>query len=165
MMVIWGYYCCRVVLDNQTTSSLLQLFCEVITPGNLKFKDIASGIHSWERKISLLETTFNERITENIKLAVLIGMLPKDYQDMAMQNVGLMSDMKYKEVRDYIINVATQRLFMYKPTPMDIDGVWNEEWGCWVMPKETTKEDEKGKGVAEEASINAVKGKGKKGKG
>ena len=81
--------------DNQTTSSLLQLFCEVITPGALKSKDIVTGIHSWERKIALLESKFNEKITGNIKLAVLIGMLPKDYQDIAMQNVGLMSDMKY----------------------------------------------------------------------
>ena len=56
--------------DNQTTSSLLQLFCEVITPGGLEFKDLASGIHSWERKISLLETKFSETITQNIKLAV-----------------------------------------------------------------------------------------------
>ena len=65
--------------DNQTTSSLLQLFCEVITPGVLKFKDIVTGIHSWERRIALLGSKFNETITENIKLAVLIGMLPKDY--------------------------------------------------------------------------------------
>ena len=38
-----------------------------------------------------------------------------------------MSDMRYKEVRDYIINVAAQKLSMYKPIPMDIDGVWSEE--------------------------------------
>ena len=109
--------------DNQTTSSLLQLFCEVITPGGLKFKDIVTGIHSWERRIALLETKLNESITENIKLAVLIGMLPKDYQNMAMQNVGLMLDMKYKEIMDYIIIVATQKMSMYKPTPMETHGV------------------------------------------
>ena len=51
-------------------------------------------------------------------------MLPKHYQDLAMQNVGLMSDMKYKDVWDCVLNVATQKLALYKPTPMEIDQVW-----------------------------------------
>ena len=72
-----------------------------------------------------METNFNESITDNIKLAILIGMLPKDYQDMAMHNVGLMLNMKYQAVRDCIINVATQTLALYKPTPMEIDSAWS----------------------------------------
>ena len=52
---------------------------------------------------------------------------------------------------------------MYKPNPMEVDQVWNEEWGCWVMP--VKKKEGEGKGISEEANIDSVKGKGKKGKG
>ncbi len=111
--------------DNQTTSSLLQCFCEVITPAVLKFKDIVTGIHSWERKIALLETKFNERITENIKLAVLIGMLPKEYQDICIQASCVMEKMTYEKMRDHILNVANQRL--PQPKPMEVDEIDEQE--------------------------------------
>ncbi len=101
------------------------MFLEVITPGGLKVKEIAAGIHKWEAKVAVLAQTFGEIIWGNIKLAILIGMLPKDFQDMAMQNGSMMSVMKYENVRDYVISVATQKAAMSTPKPMDVDQVWS----------------------------------------
>ena len=73
---------------------------------------------------------FGEKVRYNIKIAMLVGMLPKVYQDMAMQNGSLMSVMKYESVRDDIINVATQKAAMATPKPMDIDPV-NQSYEGW----------------------------------
>ena len=83
-----------------------------------------AAIYKWESKVAILVQKFRETIGGNIKLAVLIGMLPKDFQDMAMQNGSLMSIMKYENVRDYVISVATQKAAMSTPKPMDVDQVW-----------------------------------------
>ncbi len=71
--------------DNQTTASLLQLFLDVINPGSLKVKEITRGIHKCQAKVAVLLTRFGEAIGGNIKLAILIGMLPKEYQDICIQ--------------------------------------------------------------------------------
>ena len=121
--------------DNQTTASLLQLFLEVISPGGPKVKETVAGIHKWEAKVPVLAQKFGETIGGNIKLAILIGMLPEDFQDMAMQNGSMMSVVKYENVRDHVISVATQKAAMSIPKPMDVDQVWtwNDEWGAYVV--------------------------------
>ena len=84
---------------------------------------------------------------------------------MAMRNVGLMLDMKYELVWDYILNVATQKMSPQRPAPMEVDSVWSwsDEWG-WV--KQMGKNEREGKRASEEYEVDAVKGKGKsKGKG
>ena len=58
-----------------------------------------------------------------MRLALLIGMLPKEYQDMILQTSVVREEkMKYETLRDHVINVATQ-MQMVKPTPMDIGGL------------------------------------------
>ena len=78
---------------------------------------------------------FGETIGGNIELAFFIGMLPKDFQDMAMQNGSLMSIMKYEHVRDYVISVAAQKAAMSTPKPMEVDQVWtwSDELGGYIM--------------------------------
>ena len=82
---------------------------------------------------------------------------------MAMQHGSLMSVMKYENVRDYAINVATRKAAMSTPKPMDVDQVWN--WNEWKGGRVMQVQSE-GKGGSEEDSwgVDAVKGKSK-GKG
>ncbi len=47
-----------------------------------------------------------------------------------MQNGSLMAVMRYDSVRDYIINVASQKAAMNIPEPMDVDPV-NKAWDDW----------------------------------
>ena len=51
------------------------------------------------------------------KVAILIGMIPKEYQDLILQNGTLLADgdLKFTTIRDYVINVASQKLHMVRP--------------------------------------------------
>ena len=74
-----------------------------------------------------LKMKHNEDLSAPIKIAVLVGMLPKEYQDMCFQQASGLSVVQdthyYTELRDKIINIAGQRVSMITPTPMDIDAL------------------------------------------
>ena len=70
-------------------------------------------------------------------------MLPKEFQDLVLQNGTLLKDGEspsYEATRDFVFTVANQRLQMPRPVPMDIgcaeageskDVCGNcEGWGC-----------------------------------
>jgi hypothetical protein len=71
--------------DVQTTSSMLGAFLEVVKPGGIKGdKDMVGSISRWETLVGALENRFGEVISENLKTAILIGMLPKEYHDLVI---------------------------------------------------------------------------------
>ena len=71
-----------------------------------------------------LRSRYNQTINDSMKLALLLGMLPRDYQDLVMQSAMIRENsMLYEEARDHIIKLTTQKLNMAKPVPMDISGM------------------------------------------
>ena len=107
--------------DSKTAASLLQSFLDVVSPTAIKgISEIVSGIHKWESKVAALKSRYNEDVNSNLKFAILIGMLPKDYQDMILQNSCMTNKVSYEVARDHVLNVANQRMQMIKPTPMDL---------------------------------------------
>ena len=79
--------------------------------------DLTKGIHKWEADIASLKNRFDEGINEILKSAILIGVIPKEYQDMVLQTFAVSTDFQFSGTRDYIINVANNRAQMNKPTP------------------------------------------------
>ena len=92
-------------------------------------------------------------------------MFPKEYQDMCFQQapgVSADSEVKYIELRNEIMSIANQEVFMITPTPMAIDAVnqqggseWNDMWGYggmsppgmgWEDPQYACDIDSVGKG-------------------
>ena len=65
-------------------------------------------------------------IDDQIKFALLTGMLPADFQDYVFQ----WSDGKvqFKEVKDRVLTLAMNRASISRPVPMEVDKVWAEEW-------------------------------------
>ena len=114
--------------DMQTISGTLQQFMEVVSPeGIKKSNDLVSKIHNWEaRVVVFLARHEKETLSENMRLAILVGMLPKEYQEILMQS-GSLKKMTYASARDNVIQVATQRVQSLKPTPMEIDNVNRDE--------------------------------------
>ena len=117
--------------DVRTQASLLQAYLEVVNPGGIKgIGDMVAAIHKWESKVAVLKMRHGEDIgggSGELKKAIFVGMLPKDYQDMIMQNQSMMDHKPtYQVMRDYILGVVTQKLQFLKPTPMDIGEVWGE---------------------------------------
>ena len=70
-------------------------------------------------------------LDNDLKLAILIGMIPKDYQEIVMQTAMTTSeeDLKYMTCRDRVIQIARQRFQMVQPMPMDLDKVKEAEEG------------------------------------
>ena len=112
--------------DAKTTSSLLKAFMDSVSPPSIKSgMGIVKGVHEWEASVSTLKCRYNEEINTNNRLAILIGMLPKEYQDICIQASCVMEKMTYEKMRDHIFNVANQRL--PKPKPMEVDEIDEQE--------------------------------------
>ncbi len=131
--------------DANTAASLLQCVMEVVNPPTLKnHQGILKGTTEWEVRVDGLKMKHNEEISAPMKIVVVVGVLPKEYQDMCCQQatgVSADSEVKYIELRDKIMNIANQRMSMTTPTPMDIDAVnqqggseRNDMWGYGGMP-------------------------------
>ena len=80
-------------------------------------------------------------------MAVYVGMLPKELQDIILQNYALtQEDSPYEKIRDQIMTVVQQKLTMYgKAVPMGVDGV-EEGDDEWEVDPVTGQKKPKGKG-------------------
>ena len=170
--------------DAKTPANLLQAFMGVISPSPIKNgTQIPKAIVDWEAKIGALKNKHDEELGENIKLAVFVGMLPKEYQDICFQMGSIAGQtVRFKDIRDRVLNMANQRLQMAQPVPIDVDALQREEyqWGAesgsydradWEEQWQEYEIDEVGKGMCHKcggwghfARESPTKGKGK-GKG
>ena len=58
----------------------------MVAPGGIRNSgEVISGIHKWEAKEALLRSRFDEVMSDKLKLAIMVGMLPKEYQEMVLQ--------------------------------------------------------------------------------
>ena len=72
--------------DGRNPAAMLRKLSEVIKPGEVKQpKDMYKAIENWEIRVKEWEGHYGEVISEKIKLAVLVGMGPKEMQDEAFK--------------------------------------------------------------------------------
>ena len=134
--------------DSITPSGMLQAFVGVVDPPKCKSElDISQCVHAWEAKVALLNSRHNEKISDGLKLAILVSMVPLEFQNLIMQHgSGRLADMKYNVQRDYLLNLAEQKLQLKKPSPTGVNNV-NEEsdwenstdvdsWYSWYNPSD-----------------------------
>ena len=68
--------------DAKTPGRMLRVLLGVLRPSEIKgVKEVPKKLEEWEIKVRDLESEFGEKLSDNIKLAVFIGMLPKELQD------------------------------------------------------------------------------------
>ena len=72
-------------LDSKILASRLHAFMEAVGLKPFKISEISKGIHAWEARVSGLKSQYDEDLNSNIKLATLIGMLPKEYEDICVK--------------------------------------------------------------------------------
>ena len=76
--------------DANTAASLLQCVMEVVSPPTIKnHQGIAKGITEWEVRVDGPKMKHDEELSATIKIVVLVGMLPEDYQDMCFQQASV----------------------------------------------------------------------------
>ena len=56
-----------------------------------------------------VQTRFNEKVSEPLKKATLVGMLPRVFQEIAFQQSCKSKGLQYVELRDLILSVAKQK--------------------------------------------------------
>ena len=180
--------------NPKTPARVLQLLTTVLNPKAVKdVRVLARAVEEWELQRGKLRAEFGEELSNNVQVAILTGMIPRDLQDMVFQLGHGGADLKYIEVRDKVMSVANHRSLMVTPTPMDIGRVsveteeWQEEWweddvevdavgkGChrcggwghFARDCPTPKGKGKGKGVGKggKGEYATNKGGGKKGSG
>ena len=88
--------------DQRTTATLLQASLDVVGPPSLKgVQEVLVGVPKWEAKVASLLNRHREKLSDQIKLAVFINMLPREYQDVGMQ-MSCGRKLTYTELRDHI---------------------------------------------------------------
>ena len=99
----------------------MQAPLEVVSPTAVRNVGvIITGIHRWESRVAASKSECSEELPDLMKLAILIGMLPKEYQVLTMQTSVVKEEkMKYETPLDHVLMVATQRVHMAKLGPMD----------------------------------------------
>lgn len=156
----------------RTAARRLQAMMNIMRP--VKAKDVRSfgkALESWELSVSGFKANFNETLSMNMQVAVVIGMAPGEIQDIIFQQwkgEGDEADLEkdWKMVRDKVMAMVANRASMSTPTPMDIGRVedgWGEDWPCGDAVHYlggSGYEEEEGS----ETNIGAV-GKGGKGDG
>ncbi len=64
-----------------------------------------------------------DKLSAGVQIAALVGMLPKDFQDIrfARNQSGSMDRNFLSEIKDKVVGIAIQKIQMHVPTTMDVD--------------------------------------------
>ena len=95
---------------------------EVVNPPTLKGANkVISGTHAWEGKVASLRSRYEEVISDKMKLAILIGVLDKEFSEPLMQNGCRpnLGKLEHAASRDFVIGLANHKSQLLKPVPMD----------------------------------------------
>ena len=100
----------------------MQLLLATLSPGRVKkMEEISGAINKWETKVLALQRDFKENLSEKMKPAILVSMLPKELQDNLVQQADKMTD--YKTTKDRIISIVEAKMAMRDPDMMDCDQI------------------------------------------
>lgn len=124
--------------NPRTPARFLMALQEAVRPPQVKdVRVLGKAVEEWEVKCAALTQDHREGLTEKVRVAVLINMIPRDLQDMVYQGCTAGKELNYKEIRDKIMAVVSNRVQISLPTPMEIgevgggeaEGGWDgEDW-------------------------------------
>ena len=95
---------------------------EVTNPPKIKdLQEIEGEISRWEQKLAVLETQFQEKLSNRLKIAVFTGMMPTVVQDYVYSIVeeGTLYETVKEKVRSSVANKVARNM---GPAPMDVGG-------------------------------------------
>ena len=75
--------------DAKTHCGLLRGILEVVSPPPIKAANqLETGVEAWEAKLVRLRNRHNvEDLSEELKVAILLSMLPKEYQEKVFEHL------------------------------------------------------------------------------
>eukprot|EP00973_Karenia_brevis_P033314 4595665-Karenia_brevis.AAC.1 len=81
--------------------------------------DIVQGVHHWERRVADLKSRYGEEVGGNLKLAVFMSILPKEYKEEILKLGSGDKKLEYDQVRSYVLSLAQQRASSMTPKPSE----------------------------------------------
>ena len=100
----------------------MQLMMAAVNPGKAKkLGEVSGHIDKWETKILALSRDFGEKISDKMKAAILVSMLPTDLQHTLVQQADKLSD--YKSTKERVISIIEAKMALKDPDAMDCDAV------------------------------------------
>mgnify|MGYP000509165615 CR=1 FL=1 len=82
---------------------------------------VSKAIHEWECKIATLKSQYNKDLDEEVKTAILLGMLPQEYKTLVLRANAVVDKLSYDKARDHVLNIATQRVPL--PKAMEVNEI------------------------------------------
>jgi len=127
----------------------MQLMMAAINPGKAKrLEEVATHIDRWEAKVLALSRDFNEKLSEKMRAAILISMLPPDLQHALIQQADKFED--YKSTKDRVATIVEAKLALKSPDAMECDAVH----------RSTGHAEAEGEDGSEAYDVDTVNGKG-----
>lgn len=125
--------------DSKTDARLTSLIMSIIGH-KIKAKDVQAGLITWEAQLLQLERDHNETLSEKIKRAFLMNVLPSAMQSKVMEHLDRLKS--YKEVREKVISFCssvedTDIGVLEEPSPAQDqwEGWWLDENNGWRAPE------------------------------
>jgi hypothetical protein len=120
--------------NPRTPAKLFRKMGEVISPGVAKqVRDVPKLVEGWEVNMSRMLGEFGEELSDAMKVAILIQIIPRELQDMVFQ-MGSMTlvageGLEYQVVRDKVMSVAGNRMEQRRPKENEVLGLESPDWG------------------------------------
>ena len=115
-----------------TPATALTDLMKVMAPGRVKHqKELAAKMEEWQVRVNALRRDHGEELSEKMRIAALLQMLPLDIRDLICQSLD--GKVTFLGVRDRIRSLVVNRMTMDEsgPSPMEIgaalDGGYDEE--------------------------------------
>ena len=126
-----GYFAWKKLCERfnpNTPAKALALMMQVMSPkAQTETSRIPQAIDEWDLKVLSLEKEFGEKLSDKMKTALMLSMVPGDLQDMMYQQAATFKD--YPDARARMKGLVLNRISRCEVIPMDIGkvgGEWHE---------------------------------------
>ena len=124
-----GFMAWRLLVERfnpNTPAKALAMMMEVMNPKKpTDPNNIPQAIDEWDLKVLSLEKGFQERLSDRMKIALMLAMIPGDLQDMMYQQAENMKS--YPDARARLKGIIQNRIVRNSPVPMEVGKVGQED--------------------------------------
>ena len=97
----------------------MQIMLKVMLPPKIgKNQDVHTQVNKWESLINILERDYQEKVSDMMKVGLLIHMMPDDLQDTILQHADRLRE--YRPVKEKAVNLVDARARLRDPNAMDV---------------------------------------------
>jgi hypothetical protein len=138
-----------------TPFKCMMLFRKIVSMKLKKGEDMQTSVAKWEMHINNLERDHGEKMSDKIKMALMVQMLPDDIQRTIIQHMDRMEN--YRQVKDKLIGLVQSSATLKDDDAMDVDNLADERWDEYECETNAL-----GKGSIKHANVRHQRGRAKK---